>query len=279
MRGALDFLRGPANGAVGLVGFSFGAPQALRAAAHPSLRDRIEGVAGFGGYYDIHRAVRFQLTGRHRWQGEEQTLDPDPYARWIMAANHLTDIPGHEDAGDVARALRRLAAIAGDARIPSDSAEMGEHRLTLRDEVSPLRQDLFDLLAEGPRLVDSPEAGEKSPWRDRSRTGDGPRSARLEALADALSDAALETTPLLDVRPHLHDLRCPVELLHGRFDRLIPYTESLRLAEALRDGTPVNLTVTELFSHTEGRSLGAGLRATREGWRFFTALRRVLGMV
>ncbi|MDX1568665.1 MAG: hypothetical protein R3223_12740 [Longimicrobiales bacterium] len=256
IRAVVDWIGGQEEGGVGLVGFSFGAPQALRAAAHPSLRDHISGVAGFGGYCDIHRAVRFQLTGRHEWRGEESRIDPDPYGRWIMAGNHLTDIPEHEGARDVAGALLRLATIAGDERIAADSPTMSEHREALREEIAPSRRELYDLLARAP--VDSLDP--------------------LEALADSLSEAALRVTPLLDVRPHLEGLRGPVELIHGRHDRLIPYTESHRLAEALPKEARVRLTVTELFSHTEGRALRAGLAAAGEGWRFFSALRRVLGM-
>ncbi|MFP3948648.1 MAG: hypothetical protein ACLFWG_07945 [Longimicrobiales bacterium] len=268
---------------VGLVGFSFGAPQALRAAADPSLRDRIAGVAGFGGYSDIHRAVRFQLTGRHEWRGEERWLAPDPYGRWIMAGNHLTDIPEHEDAADVARALLRLAAIAGDERIPADSPIMEDHRAALRKDVAPPRQPLYDLLADGPPsrgAAGLPPESSNEPTADHAgKEGEGDLLGRLASLADSLGDAALRTTPLLDVRPHLAGIQCPVELIHGRHDRLIPCTESLRLAEALPENARVRLTVTELFTHTEDKSLGTGLGATREGWRFFSALRRVLGMV
>lgn len=262
IRATMDWLE---RGEAGLVGFSFGAPQALRAAAHPDLRGRIAGVTGFGGYFDVRRTVRFQLTGRHEWKDREERLDPDPYGRWIMAANHLTDVPGHEEAGDVATALRRLAAIAGDARIPSDSREMVTHRRNLRTQVTRSRRPLFDLLARGPQRVGSDPGGG--------------REARLEELAEELSRAALDTEPLLDVRDHLPGIHCPVELVHGRFDRLVPYTESLRLAEAFPSGGRVRVTVTRLFSHSEGQSLVPGISGALEGWRFFAALRRMLGMV
>ena len=287
IRSTVDWLD---RGEAGLVGFSFGAPQALRAAADPRLRERIAGVTGFGGYFDVERTVRFQLTGRHEWRGEEKWLDPDPYGRWIMAANHLTGVAGHEDAVDVARALRRLAAIAGDARIPSDSREMAEHRRELRTTVAASRRPLFDLLATRPGGDGSPPDGEGREGREpvggrADSEGDGEpdpteiRRARLESLARELSRAALAADPLLDVREHLGGIRCPVELVHGRFDRLVPYTESLRLAEAFPSGSRVRVTVTRLFSHTEGRSLIPGIAGALEGWRFFAALRRVLGMI
>ena len=97
---------------VGLLGFSFGAPQALVTSAHPALRGRLAGVVGFGGYADLDRTLVFQFTGRHEWKGEQYLLRPDPYGRWIVGANHLTSVAGYEDAGEVARGLWRLAAAA-----------------------------------------------------------------------------------------------------------------------------------------------------------------------
>ncbi|HSG47524.1 MAG TPA: hypothetical protein VLA43_06930, partial [Longimicrobiales bacterium] len=74
----------------GLLGFSFGAPQALSASAHPELRNRLAGVVGFGGYCDLERTIVFQFTGRHEHAGERHYLRPDPYGRWIVGANYLT---------------------------------------------------------------------------------------------------------------------------------------------------------------------------------------------
>ncbi len=38
---------------------------------------------------------------------------------------------------------------------------------------------------------------------------------------------------------------------HGTTDPLIPYTESLRLADAVRDGSRVHVTILKLFSHVD----------------------------
>ena len=50
------------EGKPGLVGFSFGAPQALRTAGDPSLSPRLGVVAAFGGYVDLESTVEFLIT-------------------------------------------------------------------------------------------------------------------------------------------------------------------------------------------------------------------------
>jgi len=64
-------------GGLGAVGFSFGATHALIAAAKPELRGVIRSVVGFGGYFELGRAIRSMFTGEHEWGGIRYRLDPD----------------------------------------------------------------------------------------------------------------------------------------------------------------------------------------------------------
>ena len=59
---ALDARPEVRAGKFGLIGFSFGGPQAAIAANHEELSERIAGVVSFGGYCDIERTLRCQLT-------------------------------------------------------------------------------------------------------------------------------------------------------------------------------------------------------------------------
>ena len=61
---ALDARPETVPGRTGLVGFSFGAPTGIAAAAHPSMAGHLAGVVGFGGYCDLERTMRFQFTGQ-----------------------------------------------------------------------------------------------------------------------------------------------------------------------------------------------------------------------
>ena len=102
-----------------LAGFSFGCPQAIASGAELAPAGMVRGVLGYGGYHSLDSAIRFGLTGRYERRGRTEKLHPDPYGRWVVAANFLHRIPGMDRAEDVSRALRRLAAFAGDMGFPA----------------------------------------------------------------------------------------------------------------------------------------------------------------
>src|SRR6185436_17868084 len=93
---ALHAIPGVGGQPVGLIGFSFGAPHAVAAAALPELAWALRSVVGFGGYCDLLRTLRFLFLGEHDWRGERFHVTPDPYGRWIVAGNYLPHIPGLE---------------------------------------------------------------------------------------------------------------------------------------------------------------------------------------
>ena len=242
----------------GLMGFSFGGPHALVTAAHEEVAHHLAGVVSFGGYCDLERTVRFQLTGRHEWGGRVHRVRPDPYGRWIVGANFLTSAPGYGDAVDVAQALWELAAHAAEKRAPAWSPRYDVLKEGLRRGVAPARRELFDLFA--------PASG-----RDADEEA-------AEALIGPLIEGGRRVAPLAEPAPFLGRIRHPVELLHGRGDRLIPYTESLRMQRSLPRDARAHVTVTRLFAHSTGERFPI-LRGASEGLMFFRALKRILGTV
>lgn len=244
---------------VGVIGFSFGSPQAVVASADPTIADDVGAVVGFGGYCDLERTVRFQLTGRHEWDGREHRLDPDPYGRWIVFANFLASIPGYDDAGDVERALRALAREAGDRRTPSWDPVYDPLKEALRREVAPARRELFDLFA---------------PPSDRE-----PPDLESERFAPLLADAARAEAPLMEPSPALGRVAGPVHLLHGRNDRLIPFTEALRMRRHIEPEALSQLSVTRLFAHSGEDERPRVVETVREGASFLRALGKLLAAV
>lgn len=244
---------------VGVVGFSFGAPHAIAACGAPGLSDEVAGACGFGGYCSIETTFRFMMTGRHGWDGSRHVLRPDPYGRWIAAANYLTAMPDHQDADDVADALRRLAAEAGDVGAASWDPLYDATIRRLRDGVAEPRRTLFDLFA---------------PTSDDGVPGD--EKAAL-SVAEGLAAAARDADPLIDPVPALGTVRCPTHVLHGRGDHLIPFTEAYRLREALGKAE-VRLTVTRLFGHS-GHGAFPLARALSEVPLFARALDAILSIV
>ncbi len=248
----------PAEG-IGLIGFSFGAPQALAVAADPEVGHALGGVVGFGGYCDLERTVRFSFTGEHDYAGRVHHLRPDPYGRWVVGSNYLTHVPGYEDAGCVAQALQQLAALAGDEGLMSWDPRYDPVKEDLRRPMSPDARRLFDLFA--PPSDDDPPAREAAD------------------MAAALSAAGRHVDPGIDPCPFLGDVSRPVHILHGRCDHLIPYTEGLRLGRALNPEVLQRSTVTRLFGHSRRDPLPGPIEGIKEGAVFLRALSGILTLV
>jgi pimeloyl-ACP methyl ester carboxylesterase len=253
-----DFGLSSTGGGVGLLGFSFGAPQAIAASGDASVRNRLSGVAGFGGYCDLERTVAFQFTGRHEWRGQDHHLRPDPYGRWIVGANYLTAIPGLEDFEEAARGLRRLAAAAGDRGIPSWAPELDGDKQEVRASLPQRMHEVFDLFAPHSSRDPDPVAGRE--------------------MAHALAAAGRSVDPHIEPAPQLSEVPGPIHVLHGRKDHLIPFSEALRLEEALPAGVVASTTVTRLFGHSAQDPLPGPVESAKEGMRFLRALTGILDL-
>ena len=246
---------------VGLFGFSFGATQALIAAADEETSRLLAGVAAWGGYSDLRRLFRFGLTGEHEIDGVTYQTEPDPYGPWIMAGNYLARVPGYEGAEDVAIALHDLALEAGELRMYAWDPIFDASKRRLREGLTRDGRELFDMIAPATT----------APRADHDR---------VLALAEALARTALEADPLLDPQPYLQHVRVPILFSHGRDDRLIPFTETIRLSRAVPDHLVRSTMITALFQHSGGTQSGLGrLGVAREGARFALLLRRVLSLV
>src|SRR5690606_27913593 len=96
-------------------------------------------------------------------------------------------------------------------------------------------------------------------------------------IADQLADAALARDPLLNPAPRLSNILVPTFLAHGRDDRVVPFTESIRTERALSPRCHRRCTITALFAHSGGAAQRFGSPAhAREAVRFVALLRRLL---
>ena len=249
------------DGKAGLIGFSFGAPQVALAATREDVADRVAGIVLFGGYCCLERTVVCQLTGDHEWDGTDYSLSPDPYGGWIVAGNHLTDVEGFEDETDVARALMELAAAASTNRISAWDPHHDELIRQLREALPERRRHHFDLFATPTGVV-------------------RPSSEERLAMARKLAAACRRVAPLLEPAHELTRVGVPTRLIHGRGDRLIPFTEGMRLRDGLPHRARNGLSVTGLFSHSADRALPTGMfDRAREGVMMFSTIRGMLNTV
>jgi pimeloyl-ACP methyl ester carboxylesterase len=243
----------------GVIGFSFGAPHAIGATAHPRIADSVAGSVGFGGYCSMERTIRFLMTGEHEWMGRAHRVVPDAYGRWIVGANYLTAVPELADAADVASALRSLAAVAGDQLVPSLDPRLDSTKSELRAQIAEERRSLFDLFAPASHTM--------------------PEAAGAAEIAESLAAAVRRVDPVGEPAAVLAGVTHPVHVLHGRHDRLIPFSEGLRLRDSLPATTWSRATITRLFGHSGENNLSAALGSLRELPLFLSALRSVLRLV
>lgn len=247
-------------GGVGTIGFSFGATQALMAAADPAVQRDVRAVVGFGGYCDPQRMLRCMFTGEHEWRGERFRLDPDPYGRWMIVGNYLTLVEGYDGMEAVARGALELAVEAGRVGAMAWEPVYDPTKARIRAGLSPAERELWDVVA--------PPAG--------APPGD---MALARAVAAAFGVAAAEKVPGLDPRPHLPNVRGRVVLSHGRADRLIPYTETLRLQTLLPSAARPSVTITGLFAHSSHGPWMRPLDRAREAGLFVRLLNDALAAV
>lgn len=243
---------------VAVIGFSFGAPHAIASAGETEIAREVAGTVGFGGYCELESTFRFLMVGEHELNGRTQQLKPDPYGRWIVGANYLSDIPHAGGGADVAAALRELATYAGDLGMPAWEAAYNPLIAKLRERIVPEHQALFDLFA--------PPAGVL------------PDSRAAMEIADDLATAARAIHPLLDPRDRLAKVEHPTHIFHGRHDRLIPCSEAQKIRDALPRSVRSDLTITRLFGHAGQESLISWLRSLHELPGFVRALTRVLSV-
>jgi len=263
IRGCIDVLRARedvASERFGLIGFSFGAPQVAVAAAREDLSEYIAGVALFGGYCSLERTMTCALTGEHEWGGVDHRLRPDPFGGWVVASNYLTQVAGCEDAGDVAAALHRLADASSGQRIAAWDPRHDALIEQLRDALPERHRDLFQLFA-----TPSHEA-HREPERRRH-------------MAEQLAEACRRAEPLLDPADDLGRVQLPTRLLHGRGDRLIPFTEGHRLFHGLPESSRRGLTVTGLFHHTADSVPSGIIDHTLEQMKMLGAIRGLINTV
>jgi hypothetical protein len=193
---------------VGVAGFSFGAGPALLAAADTP---GLALTASFGGYADLRNVIVYLTTGAHESGGHRRLPPPEEYNRWKLLALLAGFVEGEGDRRILdGIAQRRLADPGADTHLLE--ADLGSEGRPILALALNRRQD-----AAGPLLAALPS---------------GARAA-IERLS-----------PLAAVP------RLPGRLLiaHGVGDASIPFTESLRLAEASQGRATAVLL--ETFEHT-----------------------------
>lgn len=203
---------------VGVLGVSYAGGPVFVAAARPEVGPRLAFVGAIGGYYELVHAVEYGVSGRHAGRAEAGLPRPHQWPRLIFAAHNADLLVPPADAPTLREGVRlRL-------QLDVPAAEAREAQL------SPAGRALLAGLLDGLGPEDVRRAAEILP--------------RYAALSRELSPASVVGRLPRDLR---------VYLLHGRDDDVIPYLETLELADALRAAghRQVRALVTPVFTHVD----------------------------
>ena len=209
----------------GVFSISFGSLLALRLISEPSLRDLVGGAVVFGGYGVWDETIRFCLTGE---VDGVVTMKRDVLNQPVVYMNLLED----------------FVAPPRDPRPVMDAWTRTIHATWGRDEFK-----------RGDRLIElAHQIAPKVPEAQRSLflSGVGANEDHQEAL-EALDRSEARLKAFVDPRPHLHRVRCPVYLVHGVDDDVIPVNQLDRLQEAFPASAEVHTYKTGMYSHSNSQ--------------------------
>jgi len=199
-------------GRVGLIGFSYGAGPTVIAASDPRVRDHVQFVVSFGGYYDLLNVVTFVTTGHYEFRDVRGWTVPNEYTRWIFLRYNLELIPSQRD--------RDILKEIAEAKARNPAVEASPLAATL----GPEGRAAYDLLVN----------------RQPERVAD---------LVRALDPRVREQIQFLSPSRVIQDLRARLFVVHSDPDDFMPKTESLRLAAALEARGNVHLALLRVFNH------------------------------
>ena len=221
----------------GLFGFSYGAGPTIIAACRPEIRQKVRFVVSFGGYYDLKNVLSFMATGNFEFAGKRYFRKPQEYGKWVFLANNLDLVESSLD-----RAVLREIL-----------------KIKLRDENAPVDRFLPELGGEGRNILNLLTHANPS---------------QTESFIEHLPPSVRSSMTALSVSASLKDLDANLILAHGEDDDLIPFTETLRLAQAAPDPRKVHCQILKIFSHVDPEQMHWTMKNLiyfylPEGWKLF----------
>jgi pimeloyl-ACP methyl ester carboxylesterase len=185
------------GGRAGMAAVSYAVGPAVLAALQPDLRDKVDAILAIGGYYDIVNVLTYVTTGQFQApDGAWQIRPPNPYGKWVYVMSNLDQVTDPKD--------RQLLETLAQRRLDDPEAVIDD----LVGQLGPEGQTVYAFVtARTPEEV----------------------VERFQRLPPKIQ----ESIAGLDVSRHdLSPLSARLILVHGKGDPIIPYTESMRLAQA-----------------------------------------------
>ena len=223
---------------VGMFGLSYAGGLALLAATDERINQEVAFLFLLGAYYDLRHIVTYMTTGYFRENGEWVYLEPRNVGRWGFLLNSVELVETESDR----EPLRRIA----ERRYDDADADVSD----LLPELSDEGRLIFDAMTN-----DDPERAQELIAR---------LNPRIRRYLDELSPAN-----------SLDQVRARLIIGHGYDDSMMPYTESILIAENAPPQAEVHLELLESIQHVDvtiggGEGLLGFFRSLPELWRLFS---------
>lgn len=200
---------------VGVIGMSFAGGLSLLAAADPRYADDIGLVVAVGAHHDLARVSSFFMTSRVELpDGRVEALSAHEYGALVLVYSHIESFFSAEDVPAAREALRLWLWEQPDAA--------RERAMALGEEGRARLLALFEKRLD----VIEPE---------------------LEAAMEQGREEMARVSP----SGRLNALKCPVFLLHGEGDTVIPAGETLWLAKEVPEGLLRGALISPAVVHVE----------------------------
>lgn len=226
----------------GMMGIGYGSGPMLLAAADPRIRDKVGVVTTFGGYYELRTVMSFALTGGYEYGKHRGHVRPDASLRWMFAYKNLDLLRSASDREKLRKIIEkrnRYETMDADA---------------LAKTLGPEGRALYNFLLNTDQ-------------------------ERFAPLYENLPLPVREQVYQLSPSRAIKYITASFIIVHGTDDYAIPYTESLRLADAVGDKNRASLALLPHFMHIEPSDPSAGdlyKRYVLGGWRLFAAIYELL---
>lgn len=220
---------------VSLFSISFGSLLGFSLASDPAFRNKLKQFVVFGGYIDWEVTIRFCVTGEvdGKRLGSHDPLNLPVLFIHVFEALDPDVVP--DDPSTLLQAWRTYIQTTWGR--PEMKAKERFHEVARRiaDEAFPEAPQEASAAQEDPRA------------RELFLIGCGLVPGALALIDDGLARGDFG---YLDPIPFLGEVHCPVEIIHGADDDVIPWTEASKLHDTLAPHTPVQTWLTGLYGHT-----------------------------
>ncbi len=199
---------------VGFFGFSYAGGLAVLAANDPRISERVRFCFLLGTYYDLRSIITYATTGYYLEDGEWVYMKPRHTGKWAVLRNSLRLVGDGTDR----RLLRRIA----NSKLEDDTCDVSASADSLGAEGALL----YELMMNG-----DPDAA--------------------AGIIDRLNPRILSYFDELSMPGNIENVTARLIIVHGRDDNLMPYTESILLAENAPPKAIAELRILESLQHVD----------------------------